>query len=245
MSEESLREENRKLQKHIKEMQEKCEDVVGSIDWLNDMVPVATEAVAALNASGNNELAERLDIAINWGTADEKEFWHRLIATPNIKGAVLAGLEAAKGETNAQRMERLSERSELLRDLGRSVQSWRDDFLIPKYGNTDWKCPFVARIMELLSICEKALGDNLDVSVVKRKLFTAVVEAAQRLGAAWEALRLAKGQYEGLPVETKPRSMPQMHTPELWKSKIEAEDEAFAARKALVVAVKELDGAAV
>jgi hypothetical protein len=240
---EDLAGENKKLRAHIKKMQEKCQDIAGSVDWLNDMIPVATEAVKILQESGHAELAERLDTAVNWGTAENKDFWHKLIAAPDIRNAIMAGLEEAKGETDAQRMERLSDQGELLRDLGLAVQRWRDDFLLPKYGDTDWKCPFVARMMELLSICEKELGGKLSVSPAKRKPLAAVVEAGKRLHAAWETQRLLKGQYEDLPVDVKLRNMPQPRTPELWKLQHEAQDEVWAAGKALSEAVQELDGA--
>ena len=37
-----------------------------------------------------------------------------------------------------------------------AVKAWRDEYLIPKYGNTDWKCPFVKAIMEALHAAENA-----------------------------------------------------------------------------------------
>jgi len=42
-----------------------------------------------------------------------------------------------------------------LRALREAVRSWRDEYLIPKYGQTDWKCPYVRRMMDALTMTLK------------------------------------------------------------------------------------------
>ena len=42
-----------------------------------------------------------------------------------------------------------------LKEVRDAVASWRNDYLIPKYGNTNWACPYVRRIMAALAECTK------------------------------------------------------------------------------------------
>ncbi len=42
-----------------------------------------------------------------------------------------------------------------LRTLYSAVKSWRDDYLKPKYGNEEWKCPYVKAVMDAAAALEK------------------------------------------------------------------------------------------
>lgn len=37
-------------------------------------------------------------------------------------------------------------------EVANAIVSWRDDCLIPEYENTDWKCPYVKRIMDAIEV---------------------------------------------------------------------------------------------
>lgn len=44
----------------------------------------------------------------------------------------------------------------LLEAIAEAARSWRDDYMIPKYGNAEWQCEYVARLMDALAAAGEA-----------------------------------------------------------------------------------------
>ena len=65
-------------------------------------------------------------------------------------GRAKAELQECLGQKAAFQQE-----AERLKEVRDAVASWRNDYLIPKYGDTNWACPYVRRIMTALAECTK------------------------------------------------------------------------------------------